>query len=713
MILQSLVKYYDRLASHSGVLPPYGWSWEKISYCIVLNADGSIHNIEDLRLQPREGVKKTKPLPISLMVPMLPEGKTSGVKANPLWDNSAYTLGLSKKPKKLNEKYQEFWNIFTSIEFQINKLCEFITSAALTRKQILSLCCTINEIFVEELNKFTPENLNDKNKLLEKSVKNRYSSTPFKKVELFLKELEILMGSKYPLRKYSCPIFYGFMHNTKTMSAMANFHYDWDKNKKNDFLSDEQLDENFVFRLIGDNNFIHECQEFTTQWDKYLNDYKSMLTKGQCLIEGDHAQIADLHIRIKGVDKAQSSGAYIVSFNKDSFESYGLKKGKNSSVGTNAAFKYVSALNHLLRKENKQRLKIGDAVTVFWAEAAQSCNADLVENFMSEAINPTDGQETASLASLLQQVAQGIPLEALRPDLDVNTQFYILGLSPNAARISVRFWHVTNLNDLTQRIAQHYQDLRIEPQQGNGLPAIWKLTYATAPVYIEKGKSKPDADRISPQLAGNLARAIFTGQTYPQSLLSQLIIRMRLDGVISSTRISLCKAVINRQIRLNQLINTKINTKELPMSLDVEEQNVAYRMGRLFAVLESIQKQALGQDINATIRDRYWGAASATPALVFPMLIRNAMNHLAKIRKDDANKKYLASFFDWQIRDIENGMPTFWPRNLNLQDQGRFAIGYYHQRYTPKIKDKAGNEIDNLIAKHDDESQSSTPADED
>jgi CRISPR-associated protein Csd1 len=149
------------------------------------------------------------------------------------------------------------------------------------------------------------------------------------------------------------------------------------------------------------------------------------------------------------------------------------------------------------------------------------------------------------------------------------------------------------------------------------------------------------------------------------------------------------------------------------MSLDVEEENVAYRMGRLFAVLESIQRQALGEDINATIRDRYWGAASATPALVFPMLIRNAQNHLAKIRKDDPGKKHLAEFFDWQIRDIEHGMPTYWERNLNLQDQGRFAIGYYHQRYTPKIKDKTGKEIDNLVAIQADEDPAASPANED
>jgi CRISPR-associated protein Csd1 len=712
MILQSLVSYYDRLSTQPDTLPSYGWSWEKISYCIVLNQDGSIHHVEDLRIPPENAKKKTKPLPRSLMVPMLPEGKTSGIKANPLWDNSAYVLGLSEKPKDLDKKYEEFWSIFNSFEFQVNNLCEFITSDALTAKQKLALCSAINEIFADKIKSpLTPESIEAASDPLANAIANQYPPGSCK-LEVFLNDLKGRMGSKYPLKKYNCPTFFDFKHKTKSMVAMANFRSFWSRKKQNDLISEEALDENFVFRLIDDGNkFVHECQEFTEQWESYLDNYRSKLTEGQCLINGSKTQIADLHIRIKDVDKAQSSGAYIVSFNKDSFESYGLKKGKNASVGTDAAFKYVTALNHLLRKSdsNKQRLKIGDAVTVFWAEAADSADAEVAESFMSEAISPTDAQETASLASLLQQLSQGVPLQTLRPDLNPDTKFYILGISPNAARLSVRFWYATILNELAWRIAQHYHDLHIEPQQGNGLPEIWRLTYATAPVYAENGKQKTDADRISPQLAGNLARAIFTGQAYLQSLLSQLLIRMRLDGVISFTRISLCKAVINRQIRLNKLTNTK----ELPMSLDVEEKNVAYRMGRLFAVLESIQKQALGKDINATIRDRYWGAASATPALVFPMLVRNAMNHLAKIRKDDLSKKHLASFFDWQIRDIENGMPTSWPRNLNLQDQGRFAIGYYHQRYTPKIKDKTGKEIENLIAVHDDEDETLNQTTED
>lgn len=689
MILQALVNYYERLAQQENVLPAYGWSWEKISYCIVLNNDGSIHHIDDLRV-PNE----KKLVPNLLMVPMLPEGKTSGVKANPLWDNSAYTLGLSKKPEKLDEKYQEFWNIFSSVEFQVKRLCEFITSDALTTKQRLLLCNAINETFVDKLKSpLTPENISTANDSLANAI-NSYYSTSYK-LENFLSDIEAKMGSKYPLKKYNCPSFYAFKHESKAMAAMAKFYSFWNKNKRHNLISEEALDENFVFRLLEDDkNFVHECPEFTTQWHDYLNNYRSKLTEGQCLIEGDKTHIADLHIRIKGVDDAQSSGAYIVSFNKDSFESYGLKRGKNASVGTDAAFKYVTALNHLLRKDtkNNQRLKIGDAITVFWAESAnKTSDVEREENFLADLINPdteetaslTDGQQTASLATVLQQVAQGIPLKELRPDLNLATKFYVLGISPNAARLAIRFWYATTLYEMARNIGQHYLDLALEPQPKNGLPKIRHLTYATARIYIKKDKEEIDFDSISPQLAGNLARAVFTGQFYPQSLLSLVLMRMRLDGKVDFNRVALCKAVINREIRLN-----KKTTQEIPMSLDIEEKNAAYRMGRLFAVIEGIQEEALGKEINATIRDRYWGAASATPALVFPMLERNMMNHLAKIRKEPEKRK-LAGFLDGQIEKIKEGMPTFYPKSLNLQEQGRFAIGYYHQRssrYTRKAK---------------------------
>lgn len=639
MILQSLVRYYDRLATEKNKLPPYGWSFEKISYCIVLNEDGSIYNIESMHIKEevkndKKDTKKSKIrlLPRPMLVPMYPEGRTSGVKANYLWDNTAYVLGLSEKPKA-SEKYQDFW------------------------QKVLTFDAT----------------------------------------------------------------------NSSSLQTLVKFYKFWNEtDKQSDKLpADFELDSNVIFRCLADGNrFVYQCPEFKKQWQIILEKYQSTLSTGQCLIEGTQTNIADLHVTIKNVDGAQSSGAYVVSFNKDSFESYGLKSGKNASVGTNAAFKYVTALNYLLRKssDNRQRLKIGDAVTLFWAEAFSSEDAELAEAFGAEIIDsetgnekPTDGQEAQSLAPLLEQISNGRPLKELRPDLQPDTKFYVLGLSPNAARLAIRFWYATTLDELAKHLAAHYHDLHLEPQFDNGLPKIWQLVYATAPIRQKNGQLKTDAEQISPQLAGNLARAIFTGQHYPQSLLTQVLLRMRSDGVVNHTRVSLCKAVINREIRLNQK-----TTQEIPMSLDIEEKNAAYRMGRLFAVIEEMQKKALGEEIKATIRDRYWGAASATPALVFPMLERNMMNHLSKIRKTESypagkdkppiTGQKLAGFLDWQIGQIKEGMETYYPKNLNLQEQGRFAIGYYHQRFTRKIKTKTGEVLDNLVAADTDVSAQNTDA---
>lgn len=464
--------------------------------------------------------------------------------------------------------------------------------------------------------------------------------------------------------------------------------------------AEELMDKNVVFRLDGEQGYLHNRPAAKSIWEKLQSE--GVATVGQCLVTGEQLPLARLHPAIKSVDGGQSSGAMIVSFNKDSFESFGKSQGENSPVSEQATFAYTTALNYLLRREgsNRQRIKIGDAVTVFWAEAENTDEAEQAESFASLFMKPpalTDDQETLSLSSTIQQIAKGRPLNEIRPDLDPNTQFYILGLSPNAARISIRFWQQSTLGELSEKIAQHYQDLYLEPIPWRTPPSIASLTLTTVP---HRAGQKPKFDDVPPLLAGDLARAIFTGQRYPQSLLAQLLMRMRSDGQVSSLRVALCKAVINRANRLNQLSDQSAATalehhKEIPMSLDVTETNPAYRLGRLFAVLESIQRKALGDGINATIRDRYWGAASATPASIFPMLIRNAANHLGKVRKENPK---LSSFFDWQIGEIEQGLSTSWPKSLNMNDQGRFAIGYYHQKWTSTIKTKDGNEVKNEMA---------------
>ncbi|PAU77165.1 type I-C CRISPR-associated protein Cas8c/Csd1 [Halomonas salipaludis] len=437
--------------------------------------------------------------------------------------------------------------------------------------------------------------------------------------------------------------------------------------------SEEALDTNVVFRLDGQRQYLHENQEARRLWGTALESGEGEL--GQCLITGEIAPLGTDHPAIRGVRDAQSSGASLVSFNSDAYESYGYSKNQNASISKAAIFGYSTALNHLLRgeTENRQRLQIGDATVVFWAKARDTAHAEAAEGFFAMLNEPpSDEQEAAKLGTLLKQISEGRPLAELNPMLEPGTQFFVLGLAPNAARLSVRFWHVDSLVHLAHHYAQHYFDLRIEPVPWKGVvPAMWRLLYATAP--SRDGKAK--AEDVPPQLAGELTRAILTGSRYPHSLLTNVIMRMRNDGDISGIRVALCKAVLARQGRLSAHSNT--TTQEVPVSLDPYSTHPGYLLGRLFAELESAQRGALGNEVNATIRDRYYGAASATPASVFPMLLRNVQHHLSNMRKKD--KGGLAHKIEGEIGTIIDGLGDRFPKNLPIEEQGRFAIGYYHQ----------------------------------
>ena len=448
------------------------------------------------------------------------------------------------------------------------------------------------------------------------------------------------------------------------------------------YFKTEMLDANFVFRLDdGTQQYLHERPAALALRARLLNDDEA--EESRCLVTGDQSPLARLHPAIKGVNGAQSSGASIVSFNLEAFTSYGKEQGDNAPVSEAAAFAYTTVLNHLLRRSehNRQRLQIGDATVVFWAIADDAQKAEHAEELFALLLDPPsdDATETEKLHHVLDGIAKGQALSEIDPGLDDATDFYVLGLAPNASRLSIRYWQAGTLEVFAHRVAQHYRDLLLEPSSWKSEPALWRLLYATAP--SRDGKAK--AEDISPLLAGEMMRAILTGRHYPQSLLGNVIMRFRADGDISGLRVALCKAVLTRNARLNHQPE-----KEIPMSLDTSLSDVAYRLGRLFAVLEGVQHAALGKQINATIRDRYYGAASATPATVFPMLLRNAQNHLAKVRKE---KPGLAYVLDADISEILNGMDSRFPKNLSMESQGRFAIGFYHQsqaRFASKDKEK-------------------------
>jgi CRISPR-associated protein Csd1 len=410
---------------------------------------------------------------------------------------------------------------------------------------------------------------------------------------------------------------------------------------------------NLAFRLNGDPDLV--CQR-----EAVVAAIASGGTgdgeRGVCLVTGEHGLIERLHPAIKGVWGAQPSGANVVSFNLPPFDSYAKEQGANAPVGRNAAFAYTTALNHLLGRDSPQRLQVGDASTVFWAERPLPLETQIVDIFGEPPKDDPD-RGTKAVRSLYRAIETG----ALAAEAGA-ARFFVLGLAPNAARIAVRFWHVGTVADLAHRIRQHFDDLEIvRPDWAPAYPSLLRLMSTTA--------VQGAADNIQPNLAGDTMRSILTGVPFPATLLQSALRRCRAERQVPPVRAALVKACINRETRYG---NPAIK-EELKVSLDPENPNVGYRLGRLFAVLEKAQEEA-NPGINATIRDRFYGSASSTPVSVFPNLMRLKNHHLAKLEN-----RGRAVNLERLIGEIMAGIADF-PAHLALLDQGRFAVGYYHQR---------------------------------
>lgn len=424
------------------------------------------------------------------------------------------------------------------------------------------------------------------------------------------------------------------------------------------------IDANLVFKLDGETRFLHQRTAAKNLWAKMVAPDDDVVT-ACCLVTGENAALARLHPSIKGVYGGQSSGGSIVSFNADAYTSYGKSQGENAPVSEMAAFAYTTALNYLLRRENNQCISIGDTSTVFWAVAGDGQTAQQAESLFAFMLNmpADDSEQTAQIKPVLDKIAKGRPLNEFAPNLDPETRFFVLGLAPNAARLSIRYWLDTTFGQLANNISEHFQDLSLNPLPWREPPSVWRLLIQTA----VQGKS----ENIPPQLAGELMRAIITGQSYPRMLLAQLIQRIRSDGDINGIRVAMIKAIIQRDFRKG-LIQEKV-----PMSLNLSNTHTAYRLGRLFAVIERIQEAALGRDLNSTVTDKYYGTVSTVPFSVFPRLLAGSQNHLTRLRKD---KPGYAVNLKKDLAEIIAGIENSFPRHLSIEEQGRFAIGYYHQK---------------------------------
>lgn len=408
---------------------------------------------------------------------------------------------------------------------------------------------------------------------------------------------------------------------------------------------------NITFRLHGDTELV--CQRPTVAGNA-LRDGDDE-SRALCLVTGESAPMERLHAAIKGVWGAQSSGANVVSFNLDAFSSFGKEQGANAPVGKPAAFAYTTALNHLLARDSPQRLQIGDTSTVIWAQRPDELEYALPALFGESKDDPTAGVEAA------KKVLNAVQSGRLAGD-DGNNRFYVLGLAPNAARIAVRFWHAEPLSRLAPRVLRHFEDLRVaRPPNAPEFLSLFRLLLHCA--VLRK------ADNIPPLLGGDIVRAVFAGENtpYPQTLLYAAVNRSRAERDVPYPRAAAIKAWLNRHIR-----STRSPEKEFTPMLDLDNPDTAYRLGRLFATLEKIQEEAQ-PGINTTIRERYYGAASSTPVAVFTALLRLKNHHLAKLTGGRKTQ------FEKLLGEILGGVTDF-PPHLNLPSQGRFALGYYHQR---------------------------------
>ena len=473
----------------------------------------------------------------------------------------------------------------------------------------------------------------------------------------------------------------------ESFSAVCRFLEKWNPAEAENHPALKEVSTGFgVFQISGKTRYIHQQARIAEWWDGQTKTTRSVdASNGFCLITGTNAPLAALHDpAIKGVAGAQSMGAKLVSFNLNAFTSLAKEQGLNSPVSEAAAFGYSNALNFLLASKCR-RFRIGDATTVFWTD--QPTPAEELLPWMMSGVPDAEDQATQKrVQAILEKISQGT---LATDDLgSADTRYYILGLSPNASRLSVRFWHTGTIAELVANLKLHFDHLRIARQ--------WDETNSKNPeslaptAYQLLRQTSRDAGGIPPLLGGALMRSILLGTRYPDTLINGVMNRIRVveknpRGEGSLDNISYLRAAILKA----WLIRNHNHT--ITTMLDETNTNPGYRLGRLFAVLEKTQQDAQ-PGINTTIRERFYSSASATPRAVFGRLLRMYPNHLGKAQSEWAGKigtenaSKRKNGREILCQEILDPLSDF-PAHLNLQNQAQFALGYYHQRkdfYTKK-----------------------------
>jgi len=572
-MLASLVRAHDR----NEKAPPYGFSSEKIGFCVVLRTDGSVAEVIDLR----DTDKKRSP--VLRLVPQAVK-RTAGIAPNFLWDKSAYVLGVTAgEGKRTAEEHARFRD----------KHLEWLAEA-------------------------TDEGLVALRRFLEGW------------------QAEAFVPPLWP---------------------------------------DDLRDQNLVFRLASEFTFLHDRPAAKALWRQIGAEGAS--EPQICLVTGEAGPVARLHPSIKGVWEAQSSGASLVSFNLDAFTSYGHEQGDNAPVSEAAAFAYTTALNGFLA-DKRHRIQIGDASTVFWADCADAATAGEAESLFAAYYDKASEDDLAAgkIGGRLEEIRSGAQLDKFAPELAKGVRFYVLGLAPNAARLSVRFYWTSDFGTLTANYQRYLSDTELTPPPRDGWPPLWR--------YLVELAVQGKRENVPPLIAGEWMRAILTGAPYPLTLLSTTLMRIRADGEVNALRAAILKSVLIRNFK----------SKEAPVALDPANTNKGYMLGRLFAVYEEVQRGALGGNVNATIKDKFYGAASATPQKVFRTLDAGSQNHFSKLRKQSPGRAVNLEKLLTSITDLMDPGNDPIPASLNAAEQALFGIGYYHQRsdFFRKHDDKTSEE---------------------
>lgn len=426
---------------------------------------------------------------------------------------------------------------------------------------------------------------------------------------------------------------------------------------KNDVLYEEmhKSKKNISFLLQGESKIAAENEKV---WNLILNQSADDGIYGICLVTGKKDSVARLHTTIK---LTKDTGP-LVSFKTDrGYDSYGKEQGYNAQISGDAEFAYTTALNAMLQKGSHNKFSVGNRTFVFWA-SSNSEAAEQTEGSLFDLLGYTEEEVDDPNAKIEQvrKVFKAINSGSLKTSLE--DRFYILGLAPNSARIAVVYWSECSLKEFAGKILCHFKDMEIKDTRIDKKPYMG-IKSILAAVTLNGKQSE-----ATPNLPEAVVKSIFQGTPYPFTLFSACIRRIRAESgskdAIRIARMAIIKAYLNR---------TNSNNKKIEIMLDKSDTNQGYLCGRLFAVLENLQYAANKQD---SIRSGYMNAASSTPSAVYPTILKLSNSHYSKLAKD---KKGLAIYFDNQKKEIMAQISDF-PDTLDLSDQGRFFLGYYHQK---------------------------------